>query len=950
MSNIFSSAHRDLARPSRGAIRAALLGSVLAFAGAGAAHAQLQEGAEAMDEALEADAIVIQGQISRSIEDSLQAKRSLDVIGDAILGGEVGDLPDLSVAETLERVVGVTSDRFKGGASELSVRGLGAFLGASFFNGREISSGSDGRDVNFGQFPSELINGAIIYKSQQASFIEGGVSGIIELQTLRPLDYGKRRVQAQFLGGYSPYEDRVVGSGGLNYRATGSYVDQFETGLGDIGISIGGQIRRDTAPEDFYTTSSTFRPCNTIEGVDQTNNCDFDRDSSGAPSGASDTYFVSNQYIYRALETEADRDAVIGAIQWQPTSAWDINIDAQYSFRSDEELRHNLVIADGRRDIAPIEISPTGALLAHSGETRLENQSVFRVRDEDYLGLGGNVRWSGERLSLGVDVGYSKTNRDQDEKDMRIRTNDRVKFILDSRGFDVPSLTFTDVSDVEDDTGLAFDLNNHDLYDNGARARRRLEIVDDRIFAVRLDGEYEFDGAFLRSIEFGGRYGDRNRVRDDGIDEDVSLINDYDSAAVRATRRGNFPIRDLYAGADTPMRGLTYAAWNPVELFTALTGSPDAGLPTGSTLSPQDTDVTEKTYAGYVQANFDTAFGNMPASGNVGLRVIKTDITSVGISSALQTTPNPDDPTILNVSPVGDPIINVEKNDFWNFLPSANLSLELAEDKLLRFAAYRAIARPDPEALSAALAFDDSADLADIGDIISASGNPFLEPLESWNADVSFEWYASNTSSLSLAGYFKSLQTGFETVTETLTVQLDGVPTDVVVGRTGNSNDKSTLYGFEIAAQHKFDGGFLKGFGVQASYNFADSDFEFPDPVIIDGEAIADFTEPANIPGYSKHTGNATVFWENDRITLRAAYKFRSDYFKPFRQDQNRFTKAQDFVDLSASFDINKNIEVRAQVLNLLDEPNIFYRPTGDSLAETNYSGRRYFLGLRGRF
>ena len=85
-------------------------------------------------------------------------------------GEDIGDLPDLSVAETLERVVGVTSDRFKGGASELSIRGLGAFLGASYLNGREISSGSDGRDVNFGQFPSELINGVIVYKSQQAKF------------------------------------------------------------------------------------------------------------------------------------------------------------------------------------------------------------------------------------------------------------------------------------------------------------------------------------------------------------------------------------------------------------------------------------------------------------------------------------------------------------------------------------------------------------------------------------------------------------------------------------------------------------------------------------------------------------------------------------------------------------------------------------------------------------
>ena len=210
-------------------LKAALLVSALAFA---PAHAMAQEtdpdeDADAVEEALQdPNTIVVVGDIARTIENSLETKRDLSVIGDAIVGEDVGDLPDLSVAETLERIVGVTSDRFKGGASELSVRGLGAFLGSSVLNGREVTSGSDGRDVNYGQFPSELISGAIVYKSQQAQFIEGGVSGIIELQTLRPVDYGKSRVQIQGLAGYSDYEDRVVDGDPYSFRVTGSFVDQ----------------------------------------------------------------------------------------------------------------------------------------------------------------------------------------------------------------------------------------------------------------------------------------------------------------------------------------------------------------------------------------------------------------------------------------------------------------------------------------------------------------------------------------------------------------------------------------------------------------------------------------------------------------------------------------------------------------------------------------------------
>lgn len=925
-------------------IKGALLASATLLVPSQAAFAQ-----ETGEEAPPAEnTIVVTGEISRTIENSLDAKRELTVIGDAIVGDDIGDLPDLSVAETLERIVGVTSDRFKGGASELSVRGLGAFLGSSTLNGREVSSGSDGRDVNYGQFPSELISGAVIYKSQQASFIEGGVSGIIELQTLRPLDYNRTRLQVQGLLGYSDYEDRVRDGEPLNYRLTASYVDQFETGAGDIGIAIGGQLRRDTAPEEIYTTSSTFRPCNTIEGIDQSNNCAFDTDGNGVPNGASDQfYFVSNQYIYRAMATEADRDAIMGAIQWQPSPTIDINLDAQYSFRDDIEERANLVIADGRRDIVPLEISPTGALLNWTGETRLENQSVWRQRTEEYLGLGGNISWAAsDRLVLSADVGFSSTARRQDELDMRIRTNSRVLFEVDARDLTIPELTLTNVSAVENNTGLPFDLNNHDIYDNGARARRRLENVDDEIFAVRLDGVYEMDG-FISSVQVGMRYADRYRFHDDGIDEEVTLVGGYDSPEAVAARLDTFIVEDLYAGADTPMRGLTFATWDAQQLFTALTGSRDAGLPTGSTLSADDTEVSEVTWAGYAQANFQSGI----ATGNFGMRVVHTEITSTGISTALATSPGVDPGTII-VTPVGEPTVNVETNDFWTWLPSANVILELEEDLLLRLAAYRAIARPDQEAMSAALTFDDEADLDSLGSIISASGNPLLEPLESWNLDASLEWYASPTSSLALAVYYKSLQTGFETDLSTLNVLVDGVETPVVIGRTVNSDETSYLAGFEISLNHTFDylPTPLDGFGVSASYNYADTDFEFPDPGVVDGNAIADFTDPASIPGYSEHSLNGTIFYETGPFNARLAYKWRSDYFKPFRNDQNRFTEDQGFLDFSASYEIVDDVQLRFQVLNILDEPNVFYRPTRDSLAQADYSGTRYFIGLRGRF
>src|SRR5918997_6469386 len=130
-------------------------------------------------------------------------------MADVLSADDIGDLPALSIGEAIETIAGAATHREKGGASEIAVRGLGPFLGATTFNGREATNGSGDRSVNFGQFPSELVNEIKIYKTQQANLIEGGVSGLIELETLRPLDFNRRRVQLEGKWNYSPYQARI---------------------------------------------------------------------------------------------------------------------------------------------------------------------------------------------------------------------------------------------------------------------------------------------------------------------------------------------------------------------------------------------------------------------------------------------------------------------------------------------------------------------------------------------------------------------------------------------------------------------------------------------------------------------------------------------------------------------------------------------------------------------
>ncbi|MBA4752036.1 MAG: TonB-dependent receptor plug domain-containing protein, partial [Sphingopyxis sp.] len=160
---------------------------------------------------------------------SIEFKRAADVVVDGLVSDEIGATPDNSVGDTLERIVGVSADRFKGNANELSVRGLGPTLSFSTFNGREVSTAGPDRSVAFQQFPSELVNGVLVYKTQRADFLEGGVGGVIELRSMKPLDYGKRRIQFEVRGDFQPQDNDVYQHDGLGYRANFSYTDQFET-------------------------------------------------------------------------------------------------------------------------------------------------------------------------------------------------------------------------------------------------------------------------------------------------------------------------------------------------------------------------------------------------------------------------------------------------------------------------------------------------------------------------------------------------------------------------------------------------------------------------------------------------------------------------------------------------------------------------------------------------
>ena len=972
--------------PSALPTRAALLASAALFtampAWAQEAPAEIEsEQAAAVDDG---DEILVTG--TRATQrSSIEFKRAADVVVDGLVSDEIGATPDNSVGDTLERIVGVSADRFKGNANELSVRGLGPTLSFSTFNGREVSTAGPDRSVAFQQFPSELVNGVLVYTTQRADFLEGGVGGVIELRSMKPLDYGKRRIQFEVRGDFQPQDNDVYQHDGLGYRANFSYTDQFETGLGDIGVSIGYQRQDTTAPEDYYNANSTFQLCNTSAnnpfqltgstavqtGAGANQNCTFatgPRSAGTPPVVVGETrgpaYFANTSRSFRTQQTSEVRDGLIGAIQWRPSPEFEIAIDGQYSKRNSLEDRNVLGITEGLRGVQPLVIgngdngySP-GALMSYRGNSNLENQLETRRRVEEYLGGGLSLIWSPDRWNVAFDASYSNSHRTEMQKQTRMRSTRRVGYTLTYMDDDVvPVVAFDN-----------FDITDPDLFlanaANAVYARRRF-VTDrtDRIWAARLDIDREFDG-FITSVKFGGRVSDHNRTNDNARNNDLNTlaaINGQTPAQLIAQAnqqcRVPFTTTSYMKGMGTNVT--RWATFDNDCLFRTFTGSDDA-LPTPEDgRDPSDIDVTERIYAAYAMANFESDMGNVPFSGNVGLRWVKTDITSIGFRQPYRITiDTAGDTYSIGVDPTRPLETNRVKGSYNYFLPSANIAFDLSQEVKLRLAAYRAIARSGIESFGAGVSLTPTTSATGVDNIIfnATTGNPNLKPLRAWNLDASLELYASQDTLISVAGYYKwakgtviSAEEPIPTDVTITTIRDGGAPVTetVTIAPVAPTNDTETrhLYGVEATASHAFTWlpDPLDGFGVQGSVNRAFANFEYPDT-----SPIADYVDPANLIGLSKWTASGSLWFEKWGLSLRANLRYRSGYYKP-NGGTNREIRGGTYLNLSAQYDLTKNVQVKLQALNVTNTQDIMYKGGYDSIAEVSRSGPQYFFGFRVR-
>ncbi len=968
-----------------------------------------------------------------TVQSSIDIKRNATQIVDGLSAEEIGDIPALSIGAALETITGATSHRENGGATELSVRGLGPFLGTTVVNGREATNGGGNRAVNFSIFPSELFNKIAIHKTQSAEYIEGAVSGQVHLDTKKPLEYGKRLFQTNFKVAHNPYETDIQGGQDFGSRATLAYIDQFEFDNGSsLGLSFGLQARDETNPEQEYQTTSgggrleacelasfdaNALPTDTVgrchDGAAGVSNDEIQDliDANPNYNSVDDIPFayIPRDHRLRQNTTEDEREALFGAIQYQPNDRMDLTFDFQYSERDQRELRKDLQFGTTQEDISALTSNPnTGVVFSSISETQIYSYTTNFQRLERYEGYGLNFDWMlTDSLTLNLDYAESNTGRIETDVELRLGASDNNFVPGNSDDFtvqlDVNRNPGAPIATILDDGGNGFEVTDPSYFNarNRARLRARKITRDNELDAFRADLKWTTDFDAIHTIKAGVRSSSQTYVTYGGLrnapgeslfeDEDLvtpngtadNAITDAVLASVLACADQSFPesgflsnVRDgnLITNASSGTSVNAFATFDygcAVDTWLANYGGVK-GIQFQDGLNAGSNDVTEDTLALYVQADFETAVAGLPLRGNFGVRFVDTDITSVGYRAPITVEQDQDGFFVSEVSG-GALETDTQKSDYQEVLPSLTLIMDLDDDLILRGGIFRGMSRPDPNAYGNGRNIqDNTGDSVGYGSLqeavngIGATGNPYLKPILSTNVDLGLEWYANEDTMIAGALYWKEFNGGFETVAQLESFNLDGNQVQGLVETTQISDRDSTIKGFEITLTHAFDylPGFWSGFGGKFSYNYADSDFEFEDQNGGDGIQVSvdqvtgevtrtpliGILPPANLFGLSEHVSATQLYWSKDKWNVQLVYKTRSNYFQQFIRDTQgriRYTDDNERLDLRVNYKMLDNVDFSFEAKNVTDEPRIDYRAVQGNTYQALSYGPRLFFGVR---
>ena len=867
------------------------------------------------------NAIVVTG-FRASLESAVNEKRKNDLILESVTAEDIGKLPDDSIGESIARLPGVTSQRLNGRANVIAIRGLGPDFSQTLLNGREQTSTGDNRAVEFDQYPSEVVNQVVVYKSPSASLVGQGLVGTIDVRTIRPLEAGKQILAIGAKGSYADLGALNAGSKEFGYRVNATFVDQFADDT--VGIALAAAY-----------TDEPYQ-------LQEFNAWGY------AGSGTAGSPFVIGGSKSFVTSTQLQRFGVNGTFQAELSPTLMLTVDGFYSNFDDDSIKRGIELPLGFQAFGTTfnpatatttttqfgEFATSGTFENVEGVVR---NDIFQRQADLYSG-GLNLNYEGDDgWSAFFDFGYSRTDRNELSLESysgtgynnNVGATDTIGFNSGTSGTSFnPTLDYSDPSLIVLTDPLGW---------GGSRVQAGYfndRIIEDELMQYRVGVGKEVEG-FISKINFGLAYTDRSK----SLTPDEFFILPANGAT-------EVPIPSQFLLRPTD---LGYLGLGPIVSYDAR-DIINAGVlvldrNTSNDIPAKAYRISEELMTAFLQFDIEQELGAGVLTGNFGVQAIHTNQKSSGIAFAAGQQ--------VNVN-LGD--------DFWDVLPSANLSLRLDSDWVIRIAASRQIQRPQLDDLRSAISYGINNNVADsptgVAPFISGGGgNPLLRPYRANAVDFNVEKYFANGAGvIALQLFYKDVVNyidGSRTVFDYagLPIPAGQTPATTIGFLDSEVNTGGgDFYGAEISATVPFEAFVpaLEGFGATGGVGYTKTK-------ILDANGNTDA-----IPGYSKWVANGTLYFEKNGFNARGSVRYRSEFLADFTgfggSPTRRLARAETIVDAQIGYDFDggalDGLSVYLQGQNLTNAPFVsqFNVPVPEAVIDNQEYGRRFLAGFTFRF
>lgn len=879
--------------------------------------------------------------IFSSLNKSAAMKRDGKGIVDAISAEDIGKFPDTNLAESLQRITGVSIDRANNEGNQVTVRGFGPSFNLVTLNGRQMPNSSalasDGisRSFNFNEIGSESVSAVQVFKTGRADINTGGIGATINIESAKPFDYDGFKSLVSVKG----VVDTSVDTGSsVTPEISGMVSNTFLDDSFGVLLSL-SHAARDSHTDRIGTSGNwnTGYPGQVDidkSGINTSNNPDLN--TWGVPTVDLD----SNN-------TERERQNAQLALQWAPSDSLIVSADYTMS-RLDIKSKMNRTsfwfdnIQTGTADANGTIINPA----RQNDELNFWAWEYAYETENDSIGI--NIDWQAtDSLKFTLDAHDSTSHANPGalpaERIANLKnpfgTAAPVHIAADFSG-NLPTVSY-------DDSGVpggAFAQSNieGDLY------QERGYEIENNIQQVLLAGTWESDGdGIIEAVNFGAS----NTVYK------VDTKNIY--GANFGLGNGALDISSLDLSFSEGSIGFAQRSDYSAAQFLDLVEAQGLMNPKGISTN----GIEEDTTALYVSVDLATEISGMLFKANLGVRYEDTDVSSYSVENPVigfnWITP-------LEMSKIrsDDEVSSSLTGDYTNTLPSVNLSLEIQDDLVARFSYGTTIARSSIDAMFPATSLNNH---FSGGPFRASQGNPSLLPYESNNIDLSLEWYYAEGSYVSAGYYTKDVDNYIGLGEENRIIEGPNGPlTDPSATPRGSCPEGSvaspnpdcvsqasdpaitwevttpvnqgdtTVDGWELNIQHMFG---ESGFGAIANYTTVDSSDKFNIHSLDNDFAVTGLSDSANL----------VAFYEKDNFSIRIAYNWRDDFLLK-GGTAPVFTEAYSQIDLSANYDINDSVSVFIDGINITDESTRRHGRFTNQIVDYEEYGARYNIGVRAKF